>query len=109
MLRIRQIGLIAGPLVFIGCTQLLPPAGLSAQGLMVLAAALWMAIWWTSEAVPMAVTAFIPLIVFPLLDLGSLKTVGSSYASKAVYLTLGGFIIGLALQRWQLPTGDDVL
>ena len=102
MLRIRQIGLIAGPLVFIGTSALVPPAGLSAQGLMVLAAALWMAIWWTSEAVPMAVTAFIPLILFPLLDLGSLKTVGASYASKAVYLTLGGFIIGLALQRWKL-------
>jgi len=102
MLRIRQIGLFAGPLIFIGLTQLPPPLGLSTQGLLVLAAALWMAIWWTTEAVPMAVTAFLPLIVFPLLDLASLKTVGSSYASKAVYLTLGGFIIGLALQRWQL-------
>ena len=55
-----------------------------------------------AEAVPMAVTALVPLVLFPLMDLGTLKSVSSNYAGSAVFLALGGFIIGLALQRWNL-------
>ncbi len=102
MLAIRQFGLIGGLLFFFIATQLPAPEGLDQQGWLVLVIALWMALWWMTEAVPMAVTALIPLVAFPLLDLGSLKSVGSSYAGKAIFLTLGGFIIGIALQRWNL-------
>ena len=101
-LKLKQYGLILGLLFFFIGSQITPPAGLDQQGWQVLVIALWMALWWMTEAVPMAVTALIPLIVFPLLELGSLKSVGSSYAGKAIFLTLGGFIIGIALQRWNL-------
>ena len=102
MLKIRKIGLVIGVIFFLVTFQLSPPIGLSKQGWLVLIIAVWMAIWWMTEAVPMAVTAMIPIVLFPSLDLGSLKSVGSSYAGSAVILTLGGFIIGLALQRWNL-------
>ncbi|MDG1287841.1 MAG: DASS family sodium-coupled anion symporter [Rickettsiales bacterium] len=102
MLAIRQYGLLGGLLFFFIASQLPAPEGLDQQGWLVLVIALWMALWWMTEAVPMAVTALIPLVAFPLLDLGSLKSVGSSYAGKAIFLTLGGFIIGIALQRWNL-------
>lgn len=102
MLAIRQTGLIGGLLFFLIASQMSAPQELGQQGWLVLIVAIWMAIWWTTEAVPMAVTGFIPLVLFPLLDLGSLKTVASSYSSKAIFLTLGGFIIGIALQRWNL-------
>ena len=101
-LRIRQIGLLCGVIFFLFALQQEPPEGLSDDGWSVLIIAIWMAIWWMTEAIPIAVTALVPLVFFPILDLGTIKSVGSSYAGKAVFLTLGGFIIGLALQRWNL-------
>jgi len=101
-LNIRQIGLLGGLIFSLLAFQLEPPEGLSGDGWLVLIIAIWMAIWWMTEAVPIAVTALVPLVLFPLLNLGTIKSVGSSYAGKAVFLTLGGFIIGLAIQRWNL-------
>jgi len=101
-LNIRQIGLLGGLVFALLAFQLEPPEGLSGDGWLVLVIALWMAIWWMTEAVPIAVTALVPLVLFPILNLGTITSVGSSYAGKAVFLTLGGFIIGLAIQRWNL-------
>lgn len=102
MNTLSRFGLIAGVLLFAVLLQLPAPEGLSPEGWQVLAIALWMAVWWMTEAVPISVTALLPLILFPAMDLGDLDSVGSSYASKAIFLTLGGFIIGVALQRWRL-------
>ena len=98
----RKTGFVGGLALFAVATQLPSPEGLTQDGWLVLAIALWMAVWWMTEAVPMAVTAMLPLVVFPLLSLGDLASVGSSYANKTIFLTLGGFIIGIALQRWNL-------
>ena len=102
ILNVRQIGLLGGLIFSLLALQFEPPEGLSDDGWLVLVIAIWMAIWWMTEAVPIAVTALVPLVLFPILNLGTIKSVGSSYASKAVFLTLGGFIIGLAIQRWNL-------
>lgn len=101
-LKIRQIGLIAGLLSFVVAIQLPPPTDLTQQGWLVLAIAVWMAIWWMTEAVPIAVTALVPLVLFPLLDLGTIASVGGHYGSKVVFLIFGGFVIGLAIQRCNL-------
>ena len=97
-----QTGLIAGVLLFLILMQMPPPNGLGWQGWVVFSISLWMAIWWITEAAPLAVTALLPLILFPLFGLGDIKSIGGSYASNAVFLALGGFVIGLAIQRWNL-------
>jgi sodium-dependent dicarboxylate transporter 2/3/5 len=78
------------------------PEGLGIEGWHVLAVSLWMITWWLTEAVPIPVTALIPLVVYPLLGVGTLQDVALDYANPAVFLTLGGFIIGAALERWNL-------
>jgi sodium-dependent dicarboxylate transporter 2/3/5 len=100
----RQLGLVGGLLLCIGLAQFPAPAGLSQQGWLVLLVAFLMAAWWITEAVPMAVTAFIPLIALPVLGLGDLNSVARHYANSSTFLPLGGFIIGVALQRWNLHT-----
>ncbi|MCH7852857.1 MAG: SLC13/DASS family transporter [Proteobacteria bacterium] len=62
----------------------------------------WMAIWWATEAVPIAVTALLPLVLFPLLGIASIQDTSAPFANKVIYLFLGGFIVALAMQRWDL-------
>lgn len=68
----------------------------------VLAIAAWMLIWWVSEAVPIAVTALLPLVLFPLTGTQSIDDVAGAYGSKFVFLFMGGFIIALAMEKWRL-------
>ena len=68
----------------------------------VIAIAAWMIIWWITEAVSISVTALIPLALFPLLGIGTIKEVASNYANPIVYLFFGGFVIALALEKVQL-------
>ncbi len=68
----------------------------------VLAVTLWMALWWVTEAVPIAVTALLPIVFFPLtgaLDIGSTT---SAYGDKYVFLYLGGFLLAIAIEKWNL-------
>jgi sodium-dependent dicarboxylate transporter 2/3/5 len=66
------------------------------------AVALWMAIWWITEAVPLAVTALLPMVLFPLLHIMSGKDTAPLYFNTTIFLFIGGFMIALAMQRWNL-------
>ena len=66
------------------------------------AAALLMAIFWICESVPIPVTALLPLILFPALGLGDIRETAAPFANPVIYLFLGGFLIALAMQRWNL-------
>ena len=61
-----------------------------------------MAVWWATEAVPIAVTALLPLVVFPLLGIATIQDTAAPYANKVIFLFLGGFILAFAMQRWNL-------
>jgi len=61
-----------------------------------------MAVWWATEAVPIAVTALLPLACFPLLGIASIQDTAAPYSNKVIYLFLGGFIVAFAMQRWNL-------
>jgi len=61
-----------------------------------------MAVWWATEAVPIAVTALLPIVVFPLLGIATIQDTTAPYANKVIYLFLGGFIVAFAMQRWNL-------
>lgn len=67
-----------------------------------LAVAAWMAIWWITEAIPLAVTALLPVALFPLLGIMDGKTVSSIYFNHVIFLFIGGFIVALAMQKWNL-------
>jgi sodium-dependent dicarboxylate transporter 2/3/5 len=95
----KKKGFIFGLLVFI-VMQILPaPDGLSSEGWSVAAIVSLMAIWWATEAIPVAVTALLPLALFPLIGIVSFKEAAIPYANPNIYLFLGGFMLALAIER----------
>ena len=68
----------------------------------VAAVTILMGVWWMTEAIPLAATALLPLVIFPLAGVGTIKEGGAPYASATIFLFMGGFLIALALQRWNL-------
>ena len=66
------------------------------------AVAVLMAIWWITEAIPLAATAFVPVVFFPLLGIIDGKTVSALYFNHVIFLFIGGFLVALAMQRWNL-------
>jgi len=67
-----------------------------------LAIAILMAIWWITEAVPLAVTALLPVVLFPLLGVVDGKTISAMYFNHLIFLFIGGFLMALAMERWDL-------
>ena len=98
----KKIGLYLGPVLFILTRFFLEPEGLSDQANAVLASTLWIAIWWITEAIPIAATSLLPIILFPLSGALPLAETTSSFGHRFVFLYLGGFILALAIQKWNL-------
>jgi sodium-dependent dicarboxylate transporter 2/3/5 len=93
---------LLGPLVFLLFQGIETPDGLSKEGFMLLGITIWMAIWWVFEVVPIAVTALLPIILFPLFGVLNLSETTAQYGHKFVFLYLGGFILAVAIERWNL-------
>src|SRR5436190_13651183 len=89
-------GLAAGVAIFAIFLILPPPVGLSPVGWRVAALLALMITWWVSEAVPLAATAFLPLILLPLVGIGTADKVAASYASPLLGLVFGGGMIAVA-------------
>jgi len=100
--RYQDIGIYAGPALCLLLLLIGPQGGLSEAAWRTAAVGSWMAIWWATEARPVGVTAFLPLILFAPLGISTLKGAASHYANPIIYLYLGGFLIALAMQRWDL-------
>lgn len=66
------------------------------------AVALWMALWWITEIIPLAATALLPLVLFPLLNIMPGKQVAPVYFNHIIVLFLGGFMVAIAMERWNL-------
>jgi len=108
---VRRIGLFAGPMLAALCYYWLPPhystgpgewVEFTRAGRTTLAMMVWMASWWLTEAVDIEVTALLPIVAFPLLGIAPLNKVLPPYAADVIFLFMGGFIIGLAIERWGL-------
>lgn len=97
----KKIGLLLGPILFFIVVNL-PFFLISEKGDAVIAVALWMVIWWITETVNIAVTALLPLILFPLLKVMEIDAVGANYGSPIIFLFFGGFILALALEKVNL-------
>ena len=98
----KKIGLILGPVLF-GIVMLFSPdEALSTEALAVMATTLWIATWWISEAIPIEATALLPIVLFPLSGALDLGTTTGAYGHYLIFLFLGGFIIALAIEKWNL-------
>jgi len=94
----KKKGFLIGLALFFLMMLFPPPAELSSAGWTVAAIAVLMAVWWATEAIPVAVTALLPLALFPLLDITTFETAALPYANKNIYLFLGGFILALGIE-----------
>lgn len=98
----QLIGLILGPVLFVLTLLFFNPADLSAKGVAILASTIWIATWWITEAVPIPVTSLLPLVLFPLTQGLDVKATASSYGDETIFLFMGGFMIALAMEKWNL-------
>ncbi len=98
MKRVRQIALLLGPLIGLSVAAFVEIPG-HPQAASMLGVVIWMAIWWLSECVPLAVTALIPLITFPLMGIATAKETAPRYMGSIMFLFIGGFLIAQAMER----------
>lgn len=98
----QVIGLILG-VAFLLATLVLPaPGSMGAEAWAALGLMLLMATWWSTEAIPIPATALLPIVLVPALGLGTIGQATAPYANPIIFLFLGGFTLGLAMQRWNL-------
>ncbi len=98
----QKIGLILGPILFMVILLAPRPEGLSPEAQRALAIAALMAVWWVTEAAHIAVTALIPLALFPLMSVLPMVPTARNYADPNIYLFMGGFMIAMSMQKWNL-------
>jgi sodium-dependent dicarboxylate transporter 2/3/5 len=98
----RRRWIVAGPILFVILLLLPRPDGVTPEGKATLALAAWMAIWWLTVAVPLAVTALLPLVLLPALAVASPSAAAAPYANPVIFLFMGGFFLAKTMQRWSL-------
>ncbi|HZF65609.1 MAG TPA: DASS family sodium-coupled anion symporter [Chitinophagaceae bacterium] len=94
--------LVCISLVIFLAILLLNPFYLDFNANKVIAVAVLMILLWVTEAIPMAVVALLPLVVFPLLQISTLEATATAYSNPVIFLFMGGFLIGLAIEKWKL-------
>lgn len=97
----KRIGLLAG-VVLAFIVYFAMPNDLEQAARLTAAVASLMAVWWMTEAIPLAATALVPLVLFPALNVAPIEEVAPPYANDIIFLFMGGFLLALALQRWNL-------
>ena len=100
--QVKRIGLFAGPVLFMGFLFAPIAEDLPFEAKIVLASTVWMASWWITEAIPIYVTALLPLVLFPSLNVTEMGETSSNYADRIVFLFLGGFILAKAVEKANL-------
>ena len=98
----QKIGMLLGPTLLAVMLFAGAPAGLEHKAWFTAAIGVLMAVWWATEAVPIAITALLPIVLFPIFGVASIEDTVPPYANKVTFLFLGGFIVAFAMQRWNL-------
>ncbi|MEP5611355.1 MAG: SLC13 family permease [Cyclobacteriaceae bacterium] len=98
----KRLGLIIGPILFCIVFFLEPFSDLNQEANAVLASTLWIATWWLSEALPISATALLPIAILPLAGGAPIAQTTAAYGDKMLFLFVGGFIIAIAMQKWNL-------
>ncbi|NNC94979.1 MAG: DASS family sodium-coupled anion symporter [Chitinophagales bacterium] len=103
MVRIQNyISLALGPLLFVAVINFFNPEGITVEAKSVFAVTLWMSVWWITEAVPISVTAMLPILLFPLTGALDIASTTASYGHKYIFLFIGGFMIAITIEKWGL-------
>jgi solute carrier family 13 (sodium-dependent dicarboxylate transporter), member 2/3/5 len=101
--RYQDVGLLLGPIIFTTLMYFSTDQDvMSVAAWRTAAVGLWMAIWWATEAIPVPVTAFLPIVTFPMLGIASLKEATAAYSNPIIFLFMGAFLLALAVERWHL-------
>ncbi len=95
-------GLLAGPAFFLLILLIKPFEGLSPEANATLAVTVWMAIWWIGEFIPIYATAFLPIVLLPITGGAPIDQTTEAYGDKMLFLFVGGFIIAIAMEKWDL-------
>ena len=99
----RKILIIFFGVVLFSFIQIIsPPKELSSQAWLVLSLLIIMAFWWLTEAIPLSITALLPLVIIPIFSDIGISEVAKPYSNPIIFLLLGGFVLGLGLQRSNL-------
>ena len=98
----RIFGLIIAPLLFLYIILVIDLEPGKPEITYTFAIALLMAIWWITEVIPLAVTALLPVVLFPVFGVMDGKAVSSAYFNHVIFLFIGGFMVALAMQKWDL-------
>jgi len=100
--KTKLIGLVLGPVLFCLIFFTVVPGLLSEKSIIVLALGAWMVTWWATEAMPIPVSALLPMVVFPLMGVSTVKEASAPYGDPVIFLFMGGFILALGLERHNL-------
>lgn len=98
----KRLGLLLGVVLFIAMLAIPGPEGLTDAAWRTAAVAVLMATWWITEALPIAVTALLPIVLLPVLNIISIGEATAPYANPLIFLFMGGFVIAVAMERWDL-------
>jgi len=98
----QVISFVLGVILFFVVLFMPAPAGMSVEAKRVAAMIVLMACWWIGEAIPVGITALVPLVVLPLMGVMSADEASAPYADNTIFLFLGGFFIAMAMQKWNL-------
>ena len=98
---LQKLGLFLGPVLFV-LSYLMPLPGMDPAARAVLASTLWVATWWTTEALPIPATSIMPIILLPLSGGQAIGPTVASYGDKMLFLFIGGFMIAKAMEYWNL-------
>lgn len=96
----RSLALLGGPIVGLAAAIALGSVNLEWPARITAGLTVWMATWWIAEAVPLAITSLLPIIVLPLAGVMSTRQAAAPFAHEIIFLFLGGFILGLSLEKW---------
>lgn len=100
--RPNVIGWLAGPALLIMTILLPAPEGMSVLAWRTSGIAMLLAVWWTTEVLPIPVTALLPIVLFPAMGILTTTESSAPYASPTIFLLLGGFLIAMSLEKWNL-------